>query len=444
MTPPMQARLGPADAGPAGAVVRRFAALRADAYRRYFVAVLLAMTADNVEHVISYWVIFQKFQSPALGGFAVISHWLPFLFFSVFMGALADRYDCRALIQVSQALFMLVSVAWGVLFLTDTLQIWHAAVILLVHGAAGVVGASAIQLILHDMVDADQLESAIRLNASSRYLSILLGPAIGGGLMLLLGPAWGLLANVLLYAPLTILLLRLPYTGHTRRVDAPSPGRRPGVADGLRLLGAAHFDRRIVTMIVLGGAASFFVGNAFQAQMPKYAHDLGADETGLWYSVLLAANAAGAVVGAGLLETLNVLRPSARIAIVCAGAWGVTIGLFPAAPDYRVAAMLLLLAGAFDIAFTSMAQTLVQVLAPPPQRGRIVGLFNTAVLGLRAGSGVTVGVLGAMIDVRWSLALSAAALVAVAIGLFVREAGSLHVDGGAEWPPRGPDPVRRR
>ncbi len=416
----------------AGHIVPRFAALHVGDYRRYFIAVLLAMTADNIEHVISYWVIFQKFHSPTLAGFAVISHWLPFLLFSVYMGGVADRYDCRKLIQASQALFMLASLAWGVLLLTDALQIWHAVVILLIHGAAGVVGASAVQLMIHEMVGLEQLQSAIRLNASSRYLSILLGPAVGGGLMLLLGPAWGVLANVLIYVPFTVLLLRLPYTGHTREADQPPAARRPGLGEALRLLAEVRSDRRIGTMILLGGAASFFVGNAFQAQMPAYAHDLGADGAGVLYSILLAANAAGAVLGAALLESLNVLRPSARTAIVCAGAWGLTIGLFPAAPNYGVAVTLLALAGVFDIAFTSMAQTLVQVLAPPRLRGRIVGLFNTSVLGLRAGSGVTVGVLGAVLNVRWSLALSAAAVVVTAAGLLAREARTLDMERGLE------------
>ena len=86
------------------------------------------------------------------------------------------------------------------------------------------------------------------------------------------------------------------------------------------------------------------------------------------------------------------------------------------APDYPTALILLLLAGMFDITFTSMAQTLVQVLAPPRVRGRVVGVFTTAALGLRAGSGVTVGLLGAMIGVRVSLALGAAAVVLVASG----------------------------
>ena len=60
-----------------------FAALRHRGFRAYFLLSALAMMADNVEHVISYWVMFGKFHSPALGGFAVVSHWLPFLLFSV-------------------------------------------------------------------------------------------------------------------------------------------------------------------------------------------------------------------------------------------------------------------------------------------------------------------------------------------------------------------------
>ena len=126
------------------------------------------------------------------------------------------------------------------------------------------------QILLHDMVGAAQLQSAIRLNATSRNLSILLGPAVGGGLMLLLGPAWGLLANVLIYLPFTILLMRLPYTGHAHHEGPPRRAPSFGIGEALRIFGQIRADRRIVTMIALGGATSFFVGNAFQAQMPQY------------------------------------------------------------------------------------------------------------------------------------------------------------------------------
>ena len=101
---------------------RSYAALRIPASRQYLLFAALAMMADSVEHVISYWIIFEKFQSPALAGFAVIAHWVPFLLGSIWAGALADRYDPRRIIQVGMGLFMLVSLGWGVLFATDTLQ----------------------------------------------------------------------------------------------------------------------------------------------------------------------------------------------------------------------------------------------------------------------------------------------------------------------------------
>src|SRR5262249_8347933 len=92
----------------------------------------------------------------------------------------------------------------------------------------------------------------------------------------------------------------------------------------------------------------------------------------------------------------------------------------------------------FNIAFTSIAQALVQLLAPSRLRGRVVGLFNTSMLGLRAGSGVTVGVLGALTGVEWSLALSATAVVIVAVGLLlagVRACGIAWCAGGSTAPP---------
>lgn len=403
------------------AAPRRFAALRVPDYRRYFTFALLSMMADNIEHVISYWVMFRTFHSAALGGFAVISHWVPFLLFSVYTGALADRYDCRRLIQISQALFMLASLVWGLLFLVGKLEMWHAVLLLIIHGIAGVLGAPATQLMIHDMVPSEELPSAIRLNASSRYLSILLGPAVGGGLMLLLGPAWGLLTNVLIYLPFTVLLMRFPYTGHAAR-GARREGAALGLTDAWNVFAAVRTESRIMTMVIIAGATSFLVGNAFQAQMPAYANFLGADDTGTRYTVLLAADAAGAVLGVLLLESANFSRPSVPVAIWSAGLWGVTMALFPLTRNYPLAVALLVLAGVFNIAFQSMSQTLVQLLAPSRIRGRVVGLFNTAMMGLRAGSGLTIGLLGAVVGVRLSLAVSSLAVVLVSAALLARTA----------------------
>ncbi|HET7200346.1 MAG TPA: MFS transporter [Burkholderiales bacterium] len=394
-----------------------FAALRHASFRAYFLTSAAAMMADNIEHVISYWVMYQKFHSPALAGFAVLSHWLPFLLFSVYFGALADRHDCRRIIQFALVLFMGVSLAWGLLFLTDTIRLWHAVVLLTVHGMAGVIWGPATQLLIHDIVGPEQLQSAVRLSATSRYLGLLMGPAVGGGLMLLLGPPAGILVNALIYAPLFLWLWKVPYDGHRRQ----TPGtlrRSAGVADTIALLREVSVNRSIFSMILLAGVSSLFVGNAFQAQMPEYAHDLGTDDTGVRYSILLGANAAGALTGGLILESRGLLQARPQTAIAFTLMWCLVITGFAAATNYPLAVGLMFIAGFLNLAFSAMSQTLVQVHAPAPLRGRLIGLYNTANNGMRAFSGVTVGLAGSLIGIHWSLALSALALLATTFGLW--------------------------
>jgi len=377
---------------------------------------MLAMMADNIEHVISYWVLFQKFQSPVLAGFAVISHWTPFLLLSVYFGGLADRYDCRKLIQIAQIMYMGVTAVWAILFLTDTIQIWHACALLIIHGIAGVFWTPAEILMIHDIVGGDDLPSAVRLNATARQLGILFGPAVGGAMMLWIGAPAGLLINALIYVPLTVWLMLVPYTGHLRE---GAPARRSlRWRDAGVVLREVAQHRSIVTMIVLGGAASLFVGNAFQASMPEFAHDLGTDKADFAYSALLAANAAGSVFGGFVLDGKQWVPPTVKAAIGCAILWCLTMTAFAFSENYPLSLTLLFIAGALNLAFYSIAQTIVQLEAPMHLRGRLIGLFSMSAFGLRAFSGVTVGVIGGLIGVHWSLALSSLLLLAVTLALF--------------------------
>jgi MFS family permease len=393
-----------------------FAALRHPAFRVYFLTTAAAMMGDNIEHVISYWVLFEVFRSPALGGFAVLSHWLPFLFFSVYFGALADRFDPRRIIQISMLLFMGVSLAWGVLFASGTLELWHAAVLLMVHGMAGVLWGPGSQLLIHHIVGTEQLQSAVRLSSTSRMLGILLGPAVGGGLMLVLGPPLGLLVNALVYLPLIVWLWRAPYAGPQASGSERASRRR--FADALALMKTVSSNHVLLSMILLSGLSSFFIGSALGPQMPEFAHDLGTGEAGTRYSVLLGANAAGAVAGGLILESRGLLLAKPKTAILLCILWCLSMAGFAAVSNYAVAVGLMVLAGFLNLAYGSMAQTLVQLHAPAPLRGRLIGLYNMASNGLRAFSGVTVGVLGSFIGIHWSLAASAMALAAACLALF--------------------------
>jgi MFS family permease len=392
-----------------------FAALRHPGFRWYFFGTASAMLADNIEHVISYWAIFQKFHSPELGGFAVISHWAPFLLFSIYSGALADRFDPRRIIQIGMLLFMSVSIAWGVLFLTDSLQEWHARVLLIIHGFAGVLWGPASQLLLHDIVGPAELQSAVRLGATARYLGMLTGPAVGGALLLAFGPAHGIFINALIYLPMILWLWKAPY-GPKYRQDkaAPRPAVR-GFSDLVATFRSIRENPTVLCMVLLGGLAAFFVGNAYQAQMPGFAYDLGHGDPGASYSMLLAADAAGALTAGFVLESRGLLQlhPAARTALMLAMAWCAVLGTFALIRIYPLALVLLFAAGFLELSFNSMAQALVQLSAPPAIRGRVIGVFSMAANGMRTFSGVTVGLVGGIIGIHRSLSLSAAALIGV-------------------------------
>ncbi|EIT71855.1 MULTISPECIES: MFS transporter [Hydrocarboniphaga] len=396
-----------------------FAALRHPGFRQFFAWSAMAMMADSIEHVISYWVIFQKFHSAALGGFAVISHWLPFLLFSVYSGALSDRYDPRRMIQLGMGLFAGVSLAWGALFITDSLQLWHAATLLIVHGCAGVLWGAPAQVLIYDIVGPAHLQSAVRLNATARQLGLLTGPAIGGAFLLTFGPKLGILVNAALYLPFILWLVAAPYGPKFRAAGSAVRQRAiRTLGDVWRAAQEVGRNRVIATMTALAGSASLFIGNAYQAQMPGFAQGLGHGHVDFSYSALLAADAAGALTAGILLESRSLLRPAVRSACVLAMLWCVLLAAFAFNPLYPLSLVLLFCAGFVELAFNAMSQTLVQLEAPVQMRGKAIGVYNMFAMGMRTFSGVTVGLVGQQIGIHWSLALSAT-LLFIVVGLLM-------------------------
>ncbi len=403
---------------------KSFAALRHPGFRAFFVCMALGMMADNIEHVISYWVIFEKFESPMLAGFAVIAHWVPFLLFSIHAGALADKFDPRRVIQLGLVLFILVSLAWGFLFYSDTLEMWHAVVLLIIHGIAGVLWGPAANMMVHDIVGSEQLQSGVRLSATARTLGMLMGPAIGGGLLLLVGPAWGIIINAAIYVPYVVWLIKAPY-GHGYRkkigdVDhaAPPPRAIKGFSDIVHTFKEVAGNRVIVSMTLLAGAASLLVGIAYQPLMPGFARDLGATEATFFYSALLTAGAAGALTAGIVLEMKNLMQPQARTAFRQVILWCILMTGFAFATNFYLALGLLFAAGFLELSYKSMTQTLVQLRAPVEIRGRVIGLYSSSSLGLMTFSGVTVGFGAELVGIHASLGYSALALLIVTIGLY--------------------------
>src|SRR5207253_1642616 len=124
--------------------------------------------------------------------------------------------------QIAMGLFMLASLGWGILFVTDSLEMWHAMVLLVIHGCASMLRGPASQVLIHDIVGPGPLlHSAVRLNATAIWGGMMMGPVVGAVILLALGPAWGILFNILIYVPALWWLWKAPYGPKYRKEATP-------------------------------------------------------------------------------------------------------------------------------------------------------------------------------------------------------------------------------
>ena len=365
------------------------------------------MMADNMEHVITYWTSFQKFHSALLGGFAVISHWVPYLFLSIPSGILADRLDPRRLIQIGMSMFLCCSLGCAYFIYTDTLTIPIAMGLLILHGLSGVLWSPSEQVLLFDIVGAQDVQSAVRLTSSGRYLGMLCGPAIGSVLILTLSPTGGLLVNAFIYIPYILWLWKAPFGPQYRQQKQTHIVRLQGFSEVITTLRYVFQSKNLLTMIALSRMAAFCVGTSYQAQMPQFATDLGNGQAGLTYAILLGADACGALVAGFSLELIGRLKTKPINAVRLCALWAIALLSFSLAHSYWQAVISLFFAGFFDLAFNSMSMAIVQMSAPQALRGKIIGVAVMSNLGLRMFSGINVGIMGQSFGVHQSLATSA-------------------------------------
>lgn len=423
---------------------RKFGALRDRRSGPYIVGGALSMMADNVEHVLAYWVLWQTFHSPWLVGFQIVSHWLPYLLFSVSAGALAERFAPRRIIQIAQALFMAVSFTWGILFLTGALELWHACVLLVLHGLAGCLWMPAEQMMLYEFAGPRQLPGAIRMNAVFRSLAMLAGPVVGSALLLGLGPAIGMFVNMLFYLPLTVFLCFVrvgrgdaeaaaqsaedeahpePVAAEPEAVvEATGASEKPmTLLSAFTVLGTIRRDRQLLGMILLSALSAATIGAVLQNAMPEFADDLGAGSAGMAYGTLLFANGAGGVIGGFLLEATGRVPTTARTAVSSAILLGISTLVFATSSIYAIAVIALLVGGVARITSEATEMSIVQLRAPDDQRGRVIGAYTMFGPGMMTFSGFTVGVLGSLFGLRGAVLLGGIVLTvgAVLIGLAI-------------------------
>jgi MFS family permease len=314
-------------------------------------------------------------------------------------------------------LFVGVSIGWGVMFMTDTSAVWKVMVLLVIHGLAGVLWIPASQVLIHRIVTLEELPSAVRIFVTGRYLGFLVGPIVGDALLQIFGASIGICINALIYVPLFAWLLKVPARAQSAS-GRPQAQGLSGFADIWSTMKVVANNRILSSMTLLVGASAFFIGNAYQAQMPGFTVDLGHARANFSYGVLLGADAAGGLAAGLILEGRGLLPPRARTAFILAMIWCCALFGFARSNTYAVSITLLFVAGFVELAFNAMAQSLVQLNAPGEIRGRVLGVYSMFAMGLRTFSGLSVGLLGSLINIHNSLSYSAAALFLLYVAIF--------------------------
>src|SRR5262249_46031223 len=147
--------------------------------------------------------------------------------------------------------------------------------------------------------------------------------------------------------------------GHVYRQErmAAQRGTR-GLAGILSTVQEIAGNRMVISMTLLAGASSFVIGNAYQAQMPAFAADLGHGDADVEYSMLLAANAAGALSAGLILEWRGILQANPKAAFLLVLVWCLCIGGFALSNIYVLSLVLLYVAGFLNLGYSAMSQTL--------------------------------------------------------------------------------------
>lgn len=337
---------------------------------------------------------------------------LPVLLLSPYAGVVADRISKRVLLQVTQAVMALASLALGLIAAFGAAETWHVYLIAFVFGIGAAFDGPARQAFVSEMVGADDVANAVSLNSAAFNAARLVGPGLAGLLIGLGGggmraTGWVILLNAVSYLAVILQLHRMDRsTLSSPRLAARSPGM---LREGLVYL---RDKPRMLMVLVL----VFFIGTFgmnFQitsALMATEVYGRGAAEYGVLGSVLAIGSLSGALVAAGRTRVRLRLLFGAAVAF---GLLEIVAGL---APSYLTFVLLCPLLGFSVITVMNTSNALLQTESAPALRGRVMAIYMTIVMGGTPLGAPFIGWIGEQLGARWTLVVGGA-LVLAGVGL---------------------------
>lgn len=351
-----------------------FRAFRHTNYRLFFAGQLISRTGTWMQTVAQSWLVYRLTGSAALLGLVTFAMQAPVFFMAPLGGFLADRFDRRRMLVWVQAAGAVPAAILAWLTLAGHVEVWHVFVLA---AAAGVVNGFDIpirQAFVVEMVDREDLISAIGLNSSMFHGARTIGPAVAGFLISLTGEGVCFLVNAMSFGPVLLSFVVMKVVPR----EMSGARRHPLVEIREGFVYAATMGPIRMILLIMGVGA--FTSVSYVALMPLFAEEVfGRGATGL--GMLNAASGVGAVAGALTLASRTSVKGLGRWVAGASGLFGVMLAVFATLESFPVAMGFLVLAGFFQIVLFSSSNTLIQTMVPDNLRGRVMSIYSMVFMG---------------------------------------------------------------
>jgi MFS family permease len=374
-------------------------------YRIFFTGQLVSLAGTWMQNVALAWLVIELSGSPLAIGALAFWRFVPFTIFGLVAGVVADRIESRKLVMATQAAAMAVSIALAVVTLTDTATLPLVYVLAALGGIALAFDAPGRQSLTFQMVGPRELPNAVALNSGLFNGSRVIGPAIAGLVIAAVGTGLCFVLNAVSFLAVLSALAIV----RAEELYPVAKDRSATIVGGLRRAASFAWNEPQLRLILSVVTVVSTVGFNFHVLVPLLAADtlhVGPEGFGL----LSATFGLGALVGA--LATATFRQASWRMFSIGTASFGVLVLLLAPVQNAYLAGLVLFGIGVSFTLFTANANSLVQLTAPDHLRGRLIGLYLFAFLGLAPIGGLFAGWLA---DVGGtSLAFAVAGLTALA------------------------------
>ncbi len=363
---------------PTGKFLRTFSALQSRNFRLFWTGQLISLVGTWMASTGQSWLVLQLTHSALALAIAGALQFLPILLFSLFGGILADRLPKKRMLIFTQSFSALQAAILFLLVATHTVQVWHIYILATLLGLTNAVDMPTRQAFVVEMVGSDTLANAVALNSSIFNMARIVGPGIAGIIIARLGEAPLFLLNAVSFIPV-IIGLALIDSKQLHRQPQISHQPRASTIQSLRQ-GLAYVWKTPAVLLIIAviGAVSLF-GINFNVSLPLVATDLlhtGAEG----YGVISSSLGLGALLSALWLAAGN-RRPSLVQMLIACNAFSILLALFALSHWYALSIVLIAATGFAQIAFTAVANTMLQTVTPDHLRGRIMSVYMLVLNG---------------------------------------------------------------